>query len=70
MNLRGLLAGFAAQGSRPAVRPIGADFAARRLNLVQADVHDGRWQLRAAASVPYPVPRAELLAAPKQLARF
>jgi type IV pilus assembly protein PilM len=70
MNLRGLLAGFAAQGKRPAVRPIGADFAARRLNLVQADVHDGRWRLRAAASVPYPVPRAELLAAPKQLARF
>ncbi|GGX80320.1 hypothetical protein GJV26_23435 [Massilia dura] len=70
MSLRELLAGIGARGRRPAVRPIGADFAATRLNLVQADVHDGRWRLRAAASVPYPVPRAELLAAPKQLARF
>ncbi len=70
MSLRELLAGIGARGRRPAVRPIGADFAATRLNLVQADVHEGRWRLRAAASVPYPVPRAELLAAPKQLARF
>ena len=70
MNLRGLLAGLGARGKRPALRPIGADFAARRLNLVQADVHEGRWRLRAAASVAYPVPRAELLAAPKRLARF
>lgn len=67
---RDLLAGLRTSGTRTAVRPIGADFAANRLNLVQADVHDGRWRLRAAASVRYPVPRAELFAAPRQLARF
>ncbi|WP_165390893.1 pilus assembly protein PilM [Pseudoduganella lutea] len=65
-----LTALFSRPAQRPAVRPIGADFAARRLNLVQADVRDGRWHLRAAASVPYPLPRGELFAAPKRLARF
>lgn len=68
--MRDLLAGLRAPGRRKAVRPIGADFAANRLNLVQADVHDGRRRLRAAASVRYPMPRADLFAAPKQLARF
>ncbi|WBS01071.1 pilus assembly protein PilM [Pseudoduganella sp. SL102] len=69
-SLSDLLAGLRASGKQTAVRPIGADFAANRLNLVQADVHDGRWRLRAAASVRYPMPRADLFAAPKQLARF
>jgi type IV pilus assembly protein PilM len=61
---------FTQRPARPAVRHIGADFAAGRLNLVQAEVREGRWRLRAAASLPYPMPRAELLAAPKALARF
>jgi len=50
--------------------PIGADFAATSLNLVQAAPRDGGFSLVAAASVPYPVARAELLAAPAELARF
>lgn len=54
---------------RPA-SPIGADFAAHSLNLVQAMPHVGGWRLLAAASLPYPVARDELLAAPGALARF
>lgn len=50
--------------------PIGADFAAASLNLVQAAPREGGFTLIAAASVPYPVARADLLAAPAELARF
>jgi len=70
MTLRHLLAGMGRRLRPPAARPIGADFAASRLNLVQADLQDGRWRLRAASSLPYPMPREALLAAPKELARF
>ncbi len=72
MNLRRLLSIGApgARGKRATTRPIGIDFAASRLNLLQAEVADGRWQLRAAASLAYPMPRAALLAAPRELARF
>ena len=59
---------FPARASQPP--PIGADFAAHGLNLVQAAPRDGGFSLMAAASLPYPVPRAELLAAPGELARF
>jgi type IV pilus assembly protein PilM len=55
--------------SQPA-RPIGVDFAATRLNLVQAELRDARWHLRAAASLAYPMPREALLAAPRELLRF
>ena len=51
-------------------RPIGADFAATRLNLVQAELQGDRWHLRAAASVAYPAPRETLLASPRELKRF
>jgi type IV pilus assembly protein PilM len=50
--------------------PIGADFAARSLNLVQAAPTDGGWRLQAAASLPYPAARAARLASPAALARF
>lgn len=50
--------------------PIGADFAAASLNLVQAARCDGGFTLVAAASTPYPMARADLLAAPAELARF
>ena len=56
---------------RPApARPIGVDFAATRLNLVQAELQGERWHLRAAASLAYPMPRDALLAAPRELLRF
>lgn len=54
----------------PQAPPIGADFAAGALNLVQAAPGDGGHALIAAASVPYPAARADLLAAPAELARF
>ena len=70
MTLRDLLA-HAGRRLRPQpARPIGADFAASRLNLVQSELHGDCWRLRAASSVPYPMPREALLAAPKELARF
>jgi len=57
--------------ARPAQSPpIGADFAAASLNLVQAAHGDAGFSLIAAASIPYPAARAELLAAPAELARF
>jgi len=59
---------FAAKA--PQAPPIGADFAAGALNLVQAAPRDGGHALIAAASVPYPAARADLLAAPAELARF
>ncbi|TWI69758.1 Tfp pilus assembly PilM family ATPase [Pseudoduganella lurida] len=70
MTMRQLLTRFGQRSARATVRPIGADFAGSRLNLLQAEVRAGRWHLRAAASVKYPMPRADLLAAPKELARF
>lgn len=70
MTLRHLLRRSSGRGQTAAARPIGADFAATRLNLVQCALDDERWQLRAAASVAYPMPREALLAAPRELARF
>jgi len=69
MMLQRLRARLGGLGS-PAARPIGADFAATRLNLVQAEPHGGHWRLRAAASLAYPMPRETLLTSPKELARF
>lgn len=67
MNLAEWFKGLAA---RPVVAPIGLDFAAHRLNLVQAVAGPAGPALGAAVSVPYPVPRAELLASPRALRRF
>jgi len=56
--------------SAQAAAPIGLDFAAQRLNLLQAaNTPDGPL-LRAALSLPYPVERAALLADPRRLKRF
>ena len=50
--------------------PIGVDFAAQRLNMLQADTtSDGR-VVRAAVSLPYPAERAQLLENPKLLKNF
>ena len=58
-------------GTSPgAACPIGADFAATRLNLVQAELRGERWHLRAAASRAYPMPREDLLANTRELQRF
>ena len=57
---------------RPAapVAAIGADFAAQRLNLLQAEFTADGARVRACASLPYPAERAELLASPRLLKRF
>jgi type IV pilus assembly protein PilM len=70
MNLRRLASRLAARPQALQAPPIGADFAAHALNLVQAVPRDGGFGLLAAASIPYPAARAELLAAPAELARF
>lgn len=70
MTLHRLVAGLRRRLQPSSARPIGADFAANRLNLVQADWHDGGWRLRAASSLPYPMPREVLLASPKALVQF
>jgi len=70
LTLRPLLDRFKSRAVGAGPAPIGADFAAHRLNLVQASPREGRWTLQAAVSVAYPAPRAELLARPAELARF
>jgi type IV pilus assembly protein PilM len=70
MRPRALTDAFAARARPRGTPPIGADFAATRLNLVQAMPHEGGWRLVAAASVAYPLAREELLATPDVLARF
>ncbi len=61
---------------RVPARPIGVDFAAERLNMVQVAAGAGEGEtdqralLRAAASVPYPLPREQLMASPRALQRF
>ena len=50
--------------------PIGLDFAAQRLNLLQAAPSPHGPAVRAAVSLPYPVERAALLADPQRLKRF
>jgi type IV pilus assembly protein PilM len=70
MTLRQLVTTIQHRLRPSAARPIGADFAANRLNLVQADWRDGGWRLRAASSLPYPMPRDVLLASPKALVQF
>jgi Tfp pilus assembly PilM family ATPase len=70
LNLRTLAARVAARPRTASAPPIGADFAATALNLVQATPRGDGFTLVAAVSIPYPAPRADLLAAPAELARF
>lgn len=70
---QGLRARLAASASVRHMPPIGADFAAERLNLVQVAAHCGAGQkhsVRAAASLAYPLPREELFATPRVLRQF
>jgi type IV pilus assembly protein PilM len=50
--------------------PIGVDFAGERLNLLQVAGSASGPLVRAAASLPYPLPRAELLADARALKSF
>lgn len=50
--------------------PIGVDFAAQRLNMLQAAPSPDGPLLRAALSLPYPLERAQLLADPRRLKQF
>jgi len=70
MMLRQLIGRLGRSMGTAPPRPIGADFAATRLNLVQAELRGERWHLQAAASRAYPMPREELLANPGELLRF
>ncbi|MDB5961859.1 MAG: hypothetical protein JWP59_3153, partial [Massilia sp.] len=71
--LRARLGAGAATRPARSTPPIGADFAAERLNLVQVAAHCAHGQmhsLRAAASVAYPLPREQLFANPRLLRQF
>ena len=50
--------------------PIGVDFAAQRLNMLQGAPGPGGLAVRAAVSLPYPLERAQLLADPRRLRAF
>jgi type IV pilus assembly protein PilM len=67
-RVRSLLAKLP-QRSAPA-RPIGVDFAAASLNMVQLEASPQGPIVRAAVSVPYPAERAALLADRRQLRSF
>lgn len=66
--VRGLFSRLAARGA-PAL-PIGIDFAAESLNMMQAEATPGGTRVRAAVSLPYPVERGRLLADPRSLRAF
>lgn len=68
-GLRSLLSRFAVRGAA-AAPPIGVDFAAASLNLMQVDASSGAVVVRAAASVPYPVEKAQLMADKRRLRAF
>ena len=57
------------RGAAPA-HPIGVDFAGESLNLLQIAASAGGPLVRAAVSLPYPLPRAELLADARALKNF
>lgn len=56
------------KGAAPA--PIGVDFAAQRLNMLQTAPGPTGPVVRAALSLPYPLERAQLLADPRRLKTF
>lgn len=53
--------------ARPAAAPIGVDFAAERLNMLQVEPSADGLAVRAAVSLAYPCARAQLLADPRLL---
>jgi type IV pilus assembly protein PilM len=57
-------------GTAPAAMPIGVDFAAERLNMVQLERADGGMKVRAAVSVAYPLPREQMMAEQGRLRAF
>jgi len=67
--MRAWLASLKERGAA-APAPIGLDFAAQRLNLLQAIHAEEGPSVRAAVSLPYPVERAQLLADAPRLKRF
>ncbi|QOY94534.1 pilus assembly protein PilM [Massilia sp. UMI-21] len=68
--LQGLRALLARTGAGGKAAPIGADFAAQRLNLLQVAATPDGPLLRAAVSLPYPVERAQLLGDRRLLKTF
>lgn len=66
--LRSLIAKFSARTAPPL--PIGVDFAAASLNLVQVEASPQGVIVRAAASLPYPVERSQLMADKNGLRAF
>ncbi len=69
-RLRALLAHLPRPARRRGPGPVGFDLAAERLNLVQVEPGPGGTTVRAAAAVPYPCPREELLAEPRRFRTF
>ncbi len=67
--MKAWLSSLAGKGAA-APAPIGLDFAAQRLNLLQAIPSPDGPGVRAAVSLPYPVERAQLLADAPRLKRF
>lgn len=67
-TLRSLFSRLGARGT-PAL-PIGVDFAAESLHMVQLDPAASGATVRAAVSLPYPTERARLLADPRLLRSF
>jgi type IV pilus assembly protein PilM len=67
-TLRSLFSRLGARGA-PAL-PIGVDFAAESLHMVQLDPAAGGATVRAAVSLPYPTERSRLLADPRLLRSF
>jgi len=67
--MKAWLSSLAGKGAQ-APAPIGLDFAAQRLNLLQAIPSADGPAVRAAVSLPYPVERAQLLADAPRLKRF
>jgi type IV pilus assembly protein PilM len=56
--------------ARTTAAPIGVDFAAERLNMLQIETVPGGPAVRAAVSLAYPTERAQLLADPRLLKSF
>jgi type IV pilus assembly protein PilM len=68
--MKGLRAFLGQAGSATSPAPIGVDFAAQRLNMLQIEGAGEVPLVRAAVSLPYPVERAQLLADPRRLKGF
>ncbi|MGJ9419152.1 pilus assembly protein PilM [Massilia sp. CMS3.1] len=67
--MKSWLASLTSKGAA-APTPIGVDFAAQRLNMLQTAPTPAGLVVRAALSLPYPFERAQLLADPRRLKAF